>query len=36
VLSYDTAADTVKYTGAGRIATEFRAGAIDDFGGGSL
>jgi hypothetical protein len=36
VLSYDTASDTVKYTGAGRIALEFRAGAIDDFGGGTL
>ena len=36
VLSYDTAGDAVKYTGAGRLAVEFRAGAIDDFGGGTL
>jgi hypothetical protein len=36
VLSYDTAADATKYTAAGRLALEFRAAALDDFGGGTL
>ena len=36
VLSYDTASDAVRYTAAGRLALEFRAGAFDDFGGGSI
>jgi hypothetical protein len=36
VLSYDTASDATKYTGAGRLALEFRTSALDDFGGGSL
>ena len=36
VLSYDTSSDAVRYTSAGRLAVEFRAGALDDFGGGTL
>jgi hypothetical protein len=36
VMTYDTASDLTKYVGAGRVALEFRTGAIDDFGGGSL
>jgi hypothetical protein len=36
VLSYDTAADATKYTAAGRLALEFRAATLDDFGGGTL
>ena len=36
VLGYDTASDAVRYTAAGRLALEFRAGAFDDFGGGSI
>ena len=36
VLSYDTASDATKYTGAGRLALEFRTSTMDDFGGGSL
>ena len=36
VLSYDTSSDAVRYTSAGRVAFEFRAGAFDDFGAGSI
>ena len=36
VLSYDAASDSVRYTAAGRLALEFRAGGLDDFGGGSI
>ena len=36
VLTYNTASDTIRYTTAGRVALEFRAGAFDDFGGGSI
>ena len=36
VLTYNTASDTIRYTAAGRLALEFRAGAFDDFGGGSI
>jgi hypothetical protein len=36
VLSYDTVNDSIRYTTAGRLALEFRKGAVDDFGGGTL
>ncbi len=36
VLSYDTSSDAVRYTTAGRLSVEFRAGALDDFGGGTI
>jgi len=35
-LSYDTSSDAVRYTSAGRVAIEFRAGAFDDFGAGTI
>jgi hypothetical protein len=34
VMSYDTTPDAIRYTGAGRVAIEFRYSAIDDFGAG--
>jgi hypothetical protein len=36
VLSYNTSSDAVRYTSPGRLAIEFRAGALDDFGGGTI
>jgi hypothetical protein len=36
VLSYDTSSDAIRYTSAGRLAIEFRAGALDVFGGGTI
>jgi hypothetical protein len=36
VTSYDTAADSTKYSAAGRLALEFRNSTLDDFGGGSI
>jgi len=35
-LSYNTNSDSVRYTSAGRVAIEFRAGAFDDFGAGTI
>jgi hypothetical protein len=36
VLSYDTAADPVRYTAGGSLALEFKTSTLDDFGGGTL
>ena len=36
VLSYDTSADSTRYTAAGSLAVEFKTSTIDDFGGGTL
>ena len=36
VLGYDTSTDAIRYTGAGRIALEFKTSTLDDLGGGSL
>ena len=36
MLTYDTSVDTTRYSTAGRFAIEFRAGALDDFGGGNI
>jgi hypothetical protein len=35
-LSYDTSGDSIRYTGAGRLAVEFKTSTLDDFGGGTL
>jgi hypothetical protein len=36
VLSYDTAADSTRYTNAGNLALEFKTSTVDDFGGGTI
>src|SRR4029077_18138264 len=36
VLSYNTSQDAVRYPSPGSLAIEFRAGALDDFGGGTI
>ena len=36
VLSYNTSQDAVRYTSPGSLAIEFRAGAFDDFGAGTI
>jgi hypothetical protein len=36
VVSYDTAGDAVRYSGAGSLALEFKSSILDDFGGGSI
>ncbi len=36
VLSYDTAADAIRYTAAGSLSLEFKTSTLDDFGGGTI
>jgi hypothetical protein len=36
VLGYDTSSDSIRYTGAGQLALEFKTSTLDDFGGGTL
>ena len=36
VLTYDTSADTTRYTNPGYLAIEFKTSTIDNFGGGSI
>ena len=36
VLTYDTSGDSTRYTGAGRIAIEFKTSTLDDVGGGTI
>jgi hypothetical protein len=36
VLSYDTSADSTRYSNAGNLAVEFRTSTLDDFGGGTI
>ena len=36
VLSHDISSDSIRYTGAGQLALEFKTSTLDDFGGGTL
>ncbi len=36
LLSYNTSADSIRYTAAGKLALEFKSSTLDDFGGGTI